>query len=146
MDTDQLNRWLSLLANAGVIAGIFFLALELRQNNQYMAEESKYGQLQNRIEFNRDLIDNPEYASLYYEVEGEEEIDRFRRFAAVRRAFLLWQWEFESIWWSTRESQDHVTTHWRRIYHDHNFHEFWNSEKDTFSPPFVEYIDNFVAK
>ena len=33
---DPLNRWLSLLANVGVIAGIVFLAVEIRQNNVLM--------------------------------------------------------------------------------------------------------------
>ena len=32
MDTDRINHWLSLVANLGVIAGIAFLALEIRQD------------------------------------------------------------------------------------------------------------------
>ena len=34
MDKKSLNSWLTLTANVGVIAGIFFLALEIRQSNQ----------------------------------------------------------------------------------------------------------------
>ena len=34
MDTDNLNKWGSLLANVGVLAGIVFLALEIRQSNR----------------------------------------------------------------------------------------------------------------
>jgi len=34
MDLKQLNSWLTLAANLGVIAGIFFLALEIRQSNR----------------------------------------------------------------------------------------------------------------
>jgi hypothetical protein len=32
MDLDRLNRWLNLLANIGVVAGIVFLAIEVGQN------------------------------------------------------------------------------------------------------------------
>ena len=32
MDLDKLNKWLTLVANFGVVAGIFFLAIEVRQN------------------------------------------------------------------------------------------------------------------
>jgi hypothetical protein len=32
MHLDSLNKWLTLLANFGVVAGIFFLAIEIRQN------------------------------------------------------------------------------------------------------------------
>ena len=33
MDSDRLNKWLSLAANFGVLAGIIFLAVEIRQNS-----------------------------------------------------------------------------------------------------------------
>lgn len=33
-ELESLNAWLSLLANLGVIAGIVFVGLELRQTNQ----------------------------------------------------------------------------------------------------------------
>jgi hypothetical protein len=33
MDSDRLNRWLSLGANIGVLIGIIFLAVEIRQNS-----------------------------------------------------------------------------------------------------------------
>jgi len=32
MDPDKLNKWLALIANFGVVAGIIFLAVEMRQN------------------------------------------------------------------------------------------------------------------
>lgn len=36
MDTDRLNRWLTLGANVAVLAGIFFLAVEISQNTEMM--------------------------------------------------------------------------------------------------------------
>ena len=33
MNADRLNRWLSLVANVGVLVGIIFLAVEIRQNS-----------------------------------------------------------------------------------------------------------------
>ncbi len=33
MDSDRLNRWLTLGANLGVLVGIIFLAAEIRQNS-----------------------------------------------------------------------------------------------------------------
>lgn len=38
MDLDKLNKWLVLLANFGVMVGVIFLAVEVRQN-QIMLEE-----------------------------------------------------------------------------------------------------------
>ena len=36
MDMDKLNRWMTLFANFGVIAGIIVLAVELQQNNEQL--------------------------------------------------------------------------------------------------------------
>ena len=36
MDTDKLNRWLTLGANIAVLVGIFFLAAEINQNTEMM--------------------------------------------------------------------------------------------------------------
>ena len=36
MDTDRLNRWLTLGANVAVLTGIFFLVVEISQNTEMM--------------------------------------------------------------------------------------------------------------
>jgi hypothetical protein len=38
MDLDKLNKWLTLLANFGVVAGIIFLAVEVRQNQTLLEQ------------------------------------------------------------------------------------------------------------
>ena len=38
MDTDKVNRWLNLIANVSVVAGIVFLAVEVRQNTESQDE------------------------------------------------------------------------------------------------------------
>ena len=39
MDTDKLNKSLTLIANLAVVASIVFLAFELRQNNELLESE-----------------------------------------------------------------------------------------------------------
>ncbi len=41
MNTEALNRWLTLTANVGVIAGIVFLAVEIRQNTDMMRAQTR---------------------------------------------------------------------------------------------------------
>ncbi len=38
MDSEKLNRWLTLGANFGVLVGIIFLAIEIRQNTESQEE------------------------------------------------------------------------------------------------------------
>jgi hypothetical protein len=41
MNTDSLNKWLTLTANIGVLAGILFLGFELRQNNELLTAQGR---------------------------------------------------------------------------------------------------------
>ena len=41
LNTDRLNKWLSLAANFGVLVGIFFLVIEIRQNTNALYAESR---------------------------------------------------------------------------------------------------------
>lgn len=38
MDADKINRWLMLVANISVVAGIVFLGIEVRQNTESQEE------------------------------------------------------------------------------------------------------------
>jgi hypothetical protein len=38
MDAERANQWLTLIANIGVVAGIIFLAIEIRQNTESQNE------------------------------------------------------------------------------------------------------------
>ncbi len=41
MDATTINQWASLLANIGVLVGIIFLAMELRQNTKNLAAQAR---------------------------------------------------------------------------------------------------------
>jgi len=41
MNAENLNRWLTLGANTGVVIGIVFLALELQQNNELLQSQTQ---------------------------------------------------------------------------------------------------------
>ena len=41
LNTEQINKWLTLLANFGVVAGIVFLAVEIRQNQTLLEQNHR---------------------------------------------------------------------------------------------------------
>jgi len=58
MNSDGLNQWLTLAANFGVLVGIVFLALEIRQNTDHLALQLEFAVPTQKIfEINRDLMD-----------------------------------------------------------------------------------------
>ena len=48
MDSDRLNRWLTLGANIGVLVGIIFLAIEIGQNQSTLEEANRINFLEAR--------------------------------------------------------------------------------------------------
>ena len=60
----DLGQSVSLLANLGVILGIVFLAVELRQNNALLAAESRATIVALNTEIWAKVIDTPDVAGL----------------------------------------------------------------------------------
>lgn len=55
MDTEKLNKWLALLANIGVLVGIIFLALEIRQSNRIALATTEIS-VRDQFNINNELV------------------------------------------------------------------------------------------
>jgi hypothetical protein len=75
MDSDRLNRWLTLIANAAVIAGIVFLGLELRQNTEMMRAQSRTEMSQGAINLMTLNINDKTYVDTMWRGFLGEELD-----------------------------------------------------------------------
>ena len=72
----DLGQTITILANVGVIAGIVFLAIELRQNNRLLVAEAEFNQLQHLQDIGMVLFENPEVADMYTRALDGDELDR----------------------------------------------------------------------
>ena len=121
MDSNKLNRWLTLAANFGVVIGIIFLALELRQNNDALNLQARLDRedvvrqgILSRLE-NPDVIQATAKAIREESLSLEEEI----LLGDLNRSALM-------NWWiAFRQAQDGVIDSellpvdiWRRYFHD----------------------------
>lgn len=64
MDTDRLNRWLTLGANVGVLVGLFILVLEIQQNNRIGTATLEVAVREAFGSANESVYTNPETAAL----------------------------------------------------------------------------------
>ena len=64
VDADRLNRWITLGANIGVLAGIIFLGLEIRQNTLVAKIDSANTLEQNLRSMTMSIWSNPDFARL----------------------------------------------------------------------------------
>lgn len=100
MDTEKLNSLLTLLANLGVLVGIFFLAIELRQNNELMEAEARF----NRVSASKEAFNiqstNGELAEIVVKVNNGQpltEVELYRFESSHMRFLINMEWIFREM-------------------------------------------------
>ncbi|MCB1671296.1 MAG: hypothetical protein R3F41_14320 [Gammaproteobacteria bacterium] len=124
MNLDNLNKWLTLIANLGVIAGLFVLISEIRYAVETTQFQTYQSRIDSQIERNAEFALSRELADIYQKVDtqgldslvGSEyrrylswEASKLQRFqgtyAAWKRGFLSDDENTESLNAAAREYQ-----------------------------------------
>ena len=91
MDSDRVNRWLTLGANIGVLIGIILLVVELDQNRDMMRSQIRYQVFQDEANYNlavatdRQLVETIYQAGQGEPLEGPDFVQNFIRLTAYFR-------------------------------------------------------------
>ncbi len=147
MNTESLNRWLTLAANLGVIAGIVFLAIELRQNNELLAADARFNRLQLSWNGWQSLAEHSDLTDLIVATRnGEilEESAQVRVDAVLMRILIAMEWLYRELPPDSPE----------RLYMRNALQEalsgigadlrVWESRKSGFDPDFVQWVEENV--
>ena len=93
----DLGKTIQILANIGVIAGIVFLAFEIRQNNILLTAESIGTVFENRIARHDRIMEYPAYTAIMAKNLAGEPLsveEEMTVAASHDRAFIAWQREY----------------------------------------------------
>lgn len=96
MDADRLNKWLTLIANLGVIAGIIFLAMELRQNTEMMRAQSRTAMSQDTGNLLTLNVSDASYLGVVDRGLAGEELTAVER-TQFRRTYNAWIWHWNNL-------------------------------------------------
>jgi hypothetical protein len=138
----------TLVANLGVILGIFFLAYELRQNNELMEAEARLNRAILAIDAWRSTAENPGLTELREKEKRGEPVSsaETRQIdAAVMAIFVTIEWAFGEL---PRDSSEVIQI---REVQRHNFANsleygrVWQSRKHSFDPEFVQWMEENVV-
>jgi hypothetical protein len=91
MEFDRLNKWLTLIANFGVIAGIVFLALEIQQSNRIAVAGTEISVRNGFAAINHSIYSDPNLSKLLVrlaDVDDELTIDEDMRVYAFVQQLL----------------------------------------------------------
>jgi len=89
MNMEKLNQWLTLIANIGVVAGILFLAIEIRtstETNRIAIQQNYSG---NWLQINTQMANNSDLATLVDKAFRGEPLS-----AIEQRQFGAWVFEY----------------------------------------------------
>ena len=144
----DLGQTIQILANIGVVAGIVFLGMELRQNNSLMEAEARFNRLNISTDSWGRWADDGEFAELRVRAaRGEEltEVERQRVEGAIMRVFLRHEWIYRELPEGSPERNQIRETLRRQFAEDAWYSLVWADRSDSFDPGFVEWVEAIVA-
>lgn len=105
MGSDAIDRWLTLVANIGVLIGIFLLIVEIGQNNDLMQAQIEQSRSETLVDWRREVVGNERIAALLAKFEGsaadltQEAIDRLDPVELVQLRMLVSSdfYDFENL-------------------------------------------------
>ena len=145
----ELGRTVSILANAGVIAGILFLVFELRQNNSLLESEARSNLDANRVSMQQNIVeDSGGIAELMYRARMGEQLTGLEEWRlGVRRSMVLFS--FESMYREVRTGplvpSDIPLRQWVGSFSsDPGMRAVWDIVKDDMDPDFAQFVEQRV--
>jgi hypothetical protein len=147
----DLGQAIGIIANVGVIAGILFLAFELRQNNEYMQAQDRF----NRLSAIFSILDNQMESGLANLIEKDRSsseltvAEEFKLQSYYLKILRNLEWAFEV----TPYDRGWVGGVCRSYRANPGLRRAWNGgsegevflAKDVFDPDFVDFFEENIA-
>lgn len=145
----DLGQSIAILANVGVIAGIVFLAVELRQNNELMQSEASIAYVEMRKDGILSQAQNEDFLRAILKVRhGEQltELELLRLELYYYSIFVNWEWEYEQYLEGVLDVLDQPPElRWRPAVDTFPLmREIWSGRKSQLSSEFVKYMEERV--
>ena len=142
----DLGQTITILANLGVIAGIFFLAVELQQNNRLLDAQVSYNLLLNRTRTANEIYYNPEFAAFGFKVESDEElspVEQFRLNSRNKSSLLGFEWEY--LQYRSGNLGYLPVDQWRKFMKEQRWQAtVWEPNKYLLSDEFIEFVEREI--
>jgi hypothetical protein len=139
----DVGQALQLLANFGVIAGIVFLGVELRQNNELMAQQQRYNRLLMATGTNDLILENPHVAALTVKsgqgLEALTAIELRQVLALEMRVLRSQEWSFLEL-----PRDELLVTQWKDISKRESWRLVWARINPDLDPEFVLFMEENV--
>ena len=138
----DLGQSITILANVGVIAGIIFLAVELRQNNEFMAAEARFNRLSIHTSSGTLIVENPDLVEIWMRARNGDELTPGENFRLQTFIFRI----FQNMNWTYLEAFEDIPLEtWRKTLSDTYARDHWVTSKDELNSEFVQFMEENVV-
>lgn len=148
MDSDRLNRWMTLAANIGVLIGIFLLIVELQQNTESteLQAAQSYVALSHELDFR--IVDDPSLIAVFLTPADErttEDLYRMDRWSFG----LLRTWENGYFLYTRGVLDDDLWSGQEAFMADllrnsDDVRNYYQNNRNYFSKDFVAFLDGLL--
>ena len=152
MDSDRANRWLTLVANLGVLIGIILLVAELDQNRDMMRAQTRNELSRGVLDLLGSLVENKELADVMVRANNGEELTPTEGFifgAQAERVFRNWEnvhYQYRQGMYDESEFSKHLDTMQAVLIRNQALINFWCQNRSLYSAPFVVELDRLLAQ
>ena len=148
MDSDRLNRWLTLAANLAVLVGLVFLVVEINQNNEMMRAQTRSG-ITDAIIDNVKMYMDPRVIVAHQKRRSgqplsDEESALLNSLASA--TLRLWEnthYQYRNGLFDDAEFEADLAV-WREDMKKTEFKLHWSSRRHTYSEAFRTQIDELM--
>ena len=147
MKPRELNDWLGVVTNLGVIAGLVLVAYEIQQNNELLIQESRYNMVQNQKDWSQFLTSDEQIFNLITVASGEEltVAENARRYSILLGNLQTWQWEWEQSRTGLLGTTDVPVQAFRTLWVNFKIERNWQQLRIALNPDFVKFMENEIA-
>ena len=148
----DLGQTITILANVGVIAGIIFLGLELRQNNELMEAQTRLTTNELGLQFALSLSQNPSLAAILAKVGRDEPLtdaEDIQLYGIGLYVLRALEHTYREMVRGALSETDFDVEGMRAVYHsnrlDYKLDETWESVRAQADPEFAQFFDENVV-
>ena len=152
MDSDRLNRWLTLGANLGVLVGIILLIVELDQNREMIKSQTRNELAMGIVSIQRGVSENSQLAEVIARAAAGETLTPSETIQFQNRVNAMYRyWEnahyqyrvglYDEVEFSKQKEA------WSRYMNAYEaVVQIWCRSRDMFSPDFAAEVDSLLNK
>ena len=150
----EIGQIVGILANLGVIGGIVFLVMEVRQNNKLSAAQARYSLRQYRSDIADSLMLPHVLEATHKWARGDELTDEERStgLMVAIKIIELWEWQYGEYSAGMLRKSELPVGAWRLWFHGKGpfpvpIQEIYALRKDVLNSEFVQFFEeNIVSR